>query len=436
MNKKLFFIPIGIGLAILLIIAAVKPATVHGTKAEMEVPATAASKADAPKALTVILDNSGSMQGYVNFKSTADGFAEAKQTMVTNVADFMGNVDSRFSITSTARCGIKSYTSDQLIQAMRNYSAFSGAITELDGLTQKAIEMASDTAVSVIVSDMILSYGKAAVIRNGKDYNRHELPALSSLVGNQFKQLKKKDIGVLILKYTGDFNGNYYFNCTENVEPCEFKNTLLKNRPYYFFVIGKERYIKALCVDNCFPKPEEVFSTIEFDDEDMMKQPFTVTTTQSSLAWNVGEVNGGNDEPICLWTKDNFGDAMAKFEFKFDEIVIPLYARGNVVADFDRDVVSNVTFDSASLNYLNVTLNQFNKLPKSDNDVEIELEVERGANTASLSSLDVDYGITPAELEGKTWGFASIIEKIYEAYGIKADDTDTIAKLEFSISKK
>jgi len=439
MNKKLLFIPVVIGIVALIIIALIKEDPLHGNMAVMEVPSiTANASSEVPKALTVILDNSGSMQGYVNFTSKAEGFAEAKQTMITNVADFMGNVDARINIVSTAVCGAKSYTSDKLIQAMRDYSAFSGAVTELNGLVENAVKLADDTAVTVIVSDMVLSYGKAAIRKSGNpNHNRQELPALSSLVGNQFKQLKKKDIGVLILKYVSDFNGKFYYNCTENIEPCEFKNTLMKKRPYYFFVIGQEKYIKNLCVNNCFPEPKTVFSTIELDDDDMIEQPFKIEKTQNSQTWSIGESFNPEAEnsTICIWTKDNFGDACAKFNFVFDEIVIPLYARGEVRAEFDDDVISSVFVDQKSIKNIEVTLQPFEKLPKLDDDVEIELEVVRLTGAAN-SSVDVDYDVTADKLENKTWGFSSIIEKIYEAYGIEDGDTDTVAKLKFAISKK
>lgn len=437
MNKKLLLIPVVIGIVILIAIKALQKGPVHGDKAEMEVPSATVPVLDMPKAVTVILDNSGSMQGYVNFSGKGDEFTDARQTMITNVADFMGNVDSRCKLVSTAFCGSKSYTSGELIRAMRNYSAFSGAVTEVDGLVKKAIETAADSGVSVIVSDMMLSYGKAAVLQYGKDYNRHELPALSSLIGNQFKPLEKEGIGVLILKYESDFNGTYYYNCTENTVPSEFRNTLMKKRPYYFFVIGKEKYIKALCVKNCFPQPSEVFSTIEIDDADMTVQAFAIEKTQSSHAWNIGEAydRSGADETICIWTKDNFGDAMPQFRFVFDEIKIPLYARGALQADFDRSVVGNVSFDAGALSYLMVTLNPFKTLPKEDDEVEIKLEVLRNANVAA-SSVDVDYGVEASRLEGKTWGFSSIIEKIYQAYDIKDGDKETVAKLKFAFSKK
>ena len=432
MNKKLLLIPIAIGIVALLIL--LPPHKVHGTKAEMEVPSTTVDMSKTPKAVTVFLDNSGSMQGYVNFASKSDGFETAKQTMITNVADFMGNVDASCGLVSKAECGPRSYTAETLIQAMRNYSAFSGAITELDGLVSLAIAAASDTAVSVIVSDMVLSYGKSAIAKSGnKNYNRQELPALSSLVGNQFKKLKKADIEVLILKYESDFNGSFYYNCTENIEPCEFKNTLMKKRPYYFFIVGKDEYIKSLCGHKCFPAPDAVFSTLEVDDDDMMIQSFSITAPKG---WTVGgHDEKGDSETVCLWTPDNFGDAAATFNITFNPIEVPLYAQGAIEAEFDRDVVSNVTFDAQALNSFVVTLNSFNVLPKEDDDVEIKLSVIRG-NDAAASSVESDYGVDVSALEGKTWGFESILDKIYEAYDIEAGDKETIAKLKFAISKK
>lgn len=436
MNKKLLLIPVAIGIVILIFLSILKKDPVHGNLAEMEVPSEAAAAAESFDALTVILDNSGSMQGYVNFGAGA-GFPDAKQTMITNVADFMTNVDTRCKLTSTALCGKNSYTSDKLIAGMRDCSVFSGAVTELDGLVKSAIELASDTGVAVIVSDMVLSYGKAAIVKSrNNSYNLQELPALSSLVGNQFKHVKD-NVGVLILKYNSDFNGHFYYNYTENIEPCDFKKTLMKDRPYYFFVVGKDAYIKQLCAANCFPKPDAVYSTIEIDDKDMKTQSFTVKQTSSPEVWTIGDINNpeADKKTICLWTKDNFGDTRSTFRFSFDKIELPLYAAGTLEAEYDTDVVSAVNFDAAALDYFSVTLQPFDRLPKEDSDVKIKIELVKNIDATSCS-VEKDTDVDATALEGKTWGFGSIIAKIYEAYGIENGDDETVAELKFAISKK
>ena len=211
----------------------------------------------------------------------------------------------------------------------------------------------------------------------------------------------------------------------------------MKDRPYYFFVIGKDEYIKKLCNEKCFPTPDAVFSTIEIDDKDMKMQPFAVKQTSTPEVWTIGDHNNpeADKETICLWTKDNFGDTRSTFRFSFDKIELPLYAAGTLEAEYDTDVVSAVNFDAAALDYFSVTLQPFDRLPKEDSDVKIKLELVKNIDATSCS-VEKDTDVDATALEGKTWGFGSIIAKIYEAYGIENGDDETIAELKFAISKK
>lgn len=443
MKKTILYIVFAIAL-LAGVIKVFRPSkTVYGTKAEITVPNIDNTVNNTIKEVTFIIDNSGSMRGYVDFSGNKEQFKDAKKSLLSLTGEFMGNCDTKYHSRTIAFCNgddENTFNTSQTLDKLSNYTAFGGKTTEVDKLIEMAISHAKgDSALSVVVSDLILSYGKKTLVdKADKYYNLHSLNELQIKVRNEFKRLNEQNKGVLIAKYDGDFNGKYYYNYAENLDDCAFKDSLMKNRPFYFMVIGSENAIKDLCNSNCLPKGyKKIFTSLSLDSTDMKQLHYTVSQPAGQALWILGSPNSKNDSvyaknTFSLTMTKNIKDAVSKFDFTFDKFDIPCYVSDSLTSNYDTAQLSSVQL--IENNQISVATVAFNKL-KDANNVRICFTSPRYVDYDSYSTLD-DITTSLANMEGKTWGFEALVKALYDAYGIQKDDKHNVLSLDFVINTK
>lgn len=439
MKRNILYIVFGI-IALIIVIRMIVGGGEYGSKAEIQVPSESVEGASV-RNVTFIVDNSGSMRGYVDFSGNRPGFGDAKKTFISKVGDFMSNCTNVLGVKNTvAKCNGKEYKStDDMLDALSNYSAFSGPITELAELVGKAMTEVNDSSISIVVSDMILSYGKATIKSKGDDdYNKHALDELKAKLKNKFQELKNSKKEILLIKYVGDFNGKYYYNYTENLKPNKYNDTLMINRPFYFMVIGGKENLKALCDKNCVPKGyETIFSTMSLGEKDLIPKEFTVSQPEKQPQWILGNPNPkdekAKDRIYTISMSNNLKTTQSDFTFTFDELRIPIYAGADFKYDFDKKVLSEVQLNE-SRNAIIVKTKPYDQFGKEEK-LEVKIYTPLYVDPEESSTLD-DVEATLENLENKTWGFKAIVEAIYEAYDINKNEVNTIANLKVKIQKK
>lgn len=441
MKKIILYIVLGV-IVIAAIIAGVRPPKgKFGSKAQIEVPRMQEPSSSSIKEVCFLMDNSGSMKGYVDFSGNKPDFKDAKKSLLAKVGDFMSNCENILNVKTVAECNREEYNVSQLLSSLNNYSALSGPVTEVDKLIEHAIiKNVSDSTLCIIVSDMILSYGKSKLIaQKDKYYNLHNLADLATSVKNQFSKLKNEGKGVIIVKYEGDFNGKYYYNYTENLDACGFKDSLMQNRPFYFVVIGKNEALKELCSKNCIPTGyTKIFSSLLMDAKDLMSEVFEVSQPSEQVQWTLGNPNPKEEAKSAdilysISINKNIKTASSNFTFSFKQFTLPIYVNSDIKPIFDSSIFQNVS-NLNNYSCFTVTTRPFNEMPKNSN-VTIEFKSKGQVEYSSSSTLD-DVKISLKEMECKTWGFESIIASMYEAYGIDENSSNTIARTEFSIFKQ
>lgn len=440
MKKIIMYIVLGVVVIAVLINIFSDKTPVYGIKAEVKVPKSVGLQSKV-KEVTFIIDNSTSMRGYVDFSGNKELFKDAKKTLLAKTGEFMGNCDSKLKARTIAVCNGTEYNTEQTLNSLSNYSAFSGPITELQRLIQLAAGKAkNDSSLCVVVSDLILSYGQKTLTEKGdKFYNKHSLTDLSVSLCNEFKRLNDEGRGVLIAKYEGDFNGKYYYNYTENLEPCNFKDTLMKNRPFYFMVIGKKEAIKDLCNSNCLPNGyKKIFSSLKFEDSDRTTIIYTVNQPKDQPQWIMGcpDVKMQADaskNTYTVSTTKNFKNSVSKFDFSFNRFEIPVYISDELTPEFDNKMLTSVSELNNNSSFT-VTTVPYNKLSKH-NDIIIQFVSPRYIDYEE-SSIEDDVKTSLSKLEGRTWGFGSVVKALYDAYGIQKNDKNCVISLNFVINTK
>ena len=204
MNKKLILIPVLIVVVGLVINQIVNPDKTSelGCKFTAQVPDCAKSGGSAGiKSQHLYIDFSGSMRGFIDFSGVADA-KDAKSTMLSTVTTYLDKLEASYNIKTVNHCEGKTYTKDEFRRQVQSKSIFNGGVTLLQDLVAEKCRVADDTTVVAIVSDMVLSYGRAKLNKEGDIYyNKHNLDGLNSVIHGAMTSLKQRELDVLLLQY-------------------------------------------------------------------------------------------------------------------------------------------------------------------------------------------------------------------------------------------
>lgn len=436
MNKKLFLIPIVIGIVLYLVIEICIGDDKHGDKFLMEIPdiETEMKGLENIKAVKLLLDNSGSMRGYVDFNSLKSGGAKA--TMVSTLSQTLDKIFTATDIEPLAQCGQSFYDRSNFRTSLANGSIFKGAVTELGNMIQSVSQQANDTTVVILVSDMILSYGRLKLQNeNNPEFNKDHLEELGADIHKAMTDLRKKKLDVLLIHYSGDYNGDFYCNHTENIIPNIYKGNLMKDRPYYLLVIGTESALKGMAVHDCFPQYKHIFASFPYEGNPQ-KQEFLVSSKTKN--WFIGDkANPAKpDEKIegTIWSNGGLDDSFDNtFIFTCPVFAIPQYV-GKSNEKFDVKIGENVQSASYDINgdemVLTVKLKKYSDLKEADSFVALSGDWDWFGDNLSIDDDTID---DEKNMQGKTWGFSIVVKNIKEGYGLKKQPENEVARFRFRI---
>ena len=386
------------------------------------------------KDVFLMVDPSGSMKGYLDFA----GFPEARKTLVNTITKPLDRLSSDYAASLKVKYGTAGNytvtTTKDVQDKMTTGAAFNGAVTMLDLMIADAVKQVTDSSVSMLVSDMVLSYGRSKLI-SSKDYwlNTHNLSDLGSSIHTVLKS--NTDVKVLLLQYYSDFNGKYYYNCTENLENGDkYRQELMKYRPYYIMVFGNKEMLKSLLDNGVFVSYENVYASFDLDDGDKIDSEMYVVLDPESV-WIPEESTS------TIYTTVNNGSVRESLEVQFKKFDIPAFLNQKYeIGDYHlSDVIESIddVTDSGNPEQLRfrVTLKPYDKLPGKG---KVEFTLVSGNTWAADASIEDDAKIdTVSVLEKKTWGFETIVKNIDDAYFPNAKrGNQAVASISFNIEKR
>ena len=379
--------------------------------------------------MNMVVDGSGSMRGYTDLA----GLNAEKQNFVSNVCNLLTSFESKFKSNSAVYCGNRVFnTVGEFSTKLRNDSIFDAGATEIDKIIMNSAEKhVSDTSVCAIVSDMVLSYGIKVLKAKGKDYNIRQLDGLGHAIYAAATKTKDKGYDIMIMKYTSDFNGNYYYDCTENNlnKSNPYRGKLLNNRPYYIMLIGKKEYILAV-YEKCIEECEDLYTSFEFEEGEET-EGITIEENGTKQYWLKGDTQ--SEDPGIMYTEYDLHDSKTEFVVTYDNFVLPKYIKTR-----NLTIEATENFDVKEETYKNNTLSftlvspEFDKM-NTKNEVVITVSYERPTDWDHISIKD-DVNLPLDELEGKTWAVAKIFENIDKAYfedGHPSSNQVSTAKIKF-----
>lgn len=390
-----------------------------------DVPNIEVAAQDNIKGVKLICDPSGSMKGYVDFKQVEE--TTKNNNFKSNVTTLINRVESKYKPeVFTAVCGNKLYPNvEKFRKNLTADNVFTERSSYLRDLIEDGVKYASDSTVSVVLSDMVLSYGAQAII-SSKDlkYNWNHLDDLKSDIETAMTAANNNNLHVVVLQYLNDFNGHYYCNFLENLESLnplrkynKYDNCLMQNRPYYIMLIGSKENLMSIVKDGCYAKCENMYASfVEANPELKNEVAYNVNTNDSNV-WTLGFTEDKSGGFYAAYLKDS----TTSFTINCPDFVLPRYYYKD---EQSFEVVCNGYASAKVIRY-------------SDNNIEMELAISKlndffqGCSKPSdyvTTTLDIytknnwyvgcncNDDISEENMENKTWGLEAFFDGINSAY--------------------
>ena len=189
------------------------------------------------------LETSVSMKGYVNPRLAGDyPLKDIVPFLITDLDNRYAGITDLYTITNRP----KKYTQsrDRFYRQLRQGTLLGGKSSKLQHVFGSIIDSIKPNTVSILVSDCILDLGKEDVMTQGS-------LVTTKIYGHLINQT---NIGVAVFKFLSDFNGTYYYDRkntgSNSLRRRPYYNTILKNRPFYVWVMGDKNAVKTLLSQN------------------------------------------------------------------------------------------------------------------------------------------------------------------------------------------
>lgn len=193
--------------------------------------------------INVFLENSGSMDGYLNDPNTS--FKNTVYSLLTRLKLFADNRSlNLYYVNKVDKLLYRNASNDDLekfknILNPASFNKISGGntgITDLNELIKRCLNKTNEGNLSVFISDCIYSPGKSV-----KDAAIYLAEQKQGIFLNFATELKSKELSLIILQVLGNFKGQYYDRYDHAIQ---IKNSI--PRPFYIWFIGTRGQIEAI----------------------------------------------------------------------------------------------------------------------------------------------------------------------------------------------
>lgn len=184
----------------------------------------------------VFIENSASMDGYVqgnsDFKNAIYGFLSDIKNKGYGITDEM-NLFYINSETIPFKDDVAKFIKTMNVSTFKQTPGDKGT-SDIADIVKRVLENTKGDTISIFISDCVFSPGKG---KDGKNY----LAVASIGIKSDFsdKIFAEKDLMTAVIKMSSQFSGTYY-NYLNQAQKLDNK------RPYYVWVIGKEKHLSNL----------------------------------------------------------------------------------------------------------------------------------------------------------------------------------------------
>ncbi len=240
------------------------------------------SKAKLEK-IDFFLETSVSMKGYVNVNQPGDyPLKDVVSYLVTDLDKRYDDITTIYTVSDSPRKYLQ--TKEHFNDELRRGNLLQGKSSKLQNIFGPIIDSLQSNTISILVSDCILDLGDDDAMTEGTSVT-------TKIYGHL---INKPDAGIAVFKYLSDFNGTYYYDrkntgsYSHRTRP--YYNTILKNRPFYVWVLGDKQLVKELLSQKLFENYDKAYAyNISMDDVPfaILKEPrkgkIAVNTEQNTV---------------------------------------------------------------------------------------------------------------------------------------------------------
>lgn len=399
-SRNLFLILLAIFAVVIFVISIIPSEGEHGNELTMNY--LAESNENINKKLHVIieLENSVSMKGFARRDRKID---YSNWNFTRNIKHLMTNMENDPYVSTVSwACGNRSGNNYESLNTngIENGDIFGvgQGNSELQNYIERIGTGANDTTVTMFVSDMVYSLNNLGA---DKFKIKSQLGNFQADIINAMQKIKKNKIDLLLLQYTADCNGDYYYNCQNQNT---YRGQTLEKRPYYVLVFGTKDNLNYFITK--LPDCENIWATYSFDASNMREQD---VKTFPDNRWANYDPDATKSE-FTLWSQEDWEDQTSNVEFEFSAIKLPKFLE-EWTPECNSNAVTSVTRLSDSR--IKIEFNRFDQLADEEN-VRVSFISER--SPWDDCSIDDDITDDIQSLEGKTWAFSYLMEAIAEEY--------------------
>lgn len=386
------------------------------------------SSAEKPKLKKIdfFLETSVSMKGYVN--ANVPGNYPLKDVVSYLVTDLDKRYDDITTIYTVSDSPRKyEQTKEHFNAQLRKGNLLNGKSSKLQNIFGPIIDSLQSNAVSILVSDCILDLGDDDAMTEG-----------SSVTTKIYSHLiDKPDAAVAVFKYLSDFNGTYYYDrkntgsYNHNARP--YYNTILKNRPFYIWVLGDKQLVKELLSQNLFENYDKAYAfNVSMNDIPyaILRKPVSgkISLNPENNTVIIHEVE--EQRPVQFTIGVNLEKHPPFYENLFMNVenyeISPSYLKNTIAFETKSKNELKGSEGKGFTHFLQPTLFDMNV---EITEMSFTLKIQPAEWFKETHLID-DYKITPETLEHKTFAFNFITDAFEKAY------RDTPNLLEFKLIRK
>lgn len=388
----------------------------------------------APANIKIYMENSGSMDGYVNLNSEfkdALGKIIVKSNNYCNSTNLYFVNDAIYDVQETALRGdVNNFIAQLNAQNMKVGATGSSNINKIFSMV---LEKTKSDTLSILFSDFVYSI-------KGQNVSALIASAKNATMAAFMKAIKEDpDFATIILQCSSQFSGKYY---DRNDHPIPFQGI----RPYYIFIMGKYDYLKYVDQKLELNKSNTgipgltnkyLLSSKTWLLNENTVQALTTSYTNCNLI--KPERNGYDIDYFKLdshndsWT---FGYALDLSNLFVDASYLTDTANFEIHPNDAKLIRAEFTSDPAARyevnNFPSPLVLQFG-LDSSNRTPNMNVKlINRIPTWVQVSNIPDDSGIVPEP--GQTFAIGSLIEGVYEAFKSHTSDKP-IFEFEISINK-
>lgn len=425
-KRKILLIVLAIvaAIAIIAILLSIENGE-HGNKLEMTCLTEDVAASHKTPQVYITLENSKSMKGYVAKEPKIEYQRMTFEGVIGDIVSKLNNAD----FPTYWQCGNKKgqTTIDLYSKGIKDGSIFAEGDTPLEEYIRKLGEQANDSTVSVFVSDMVFSMSTSNM-RNNPEAIKSALPKLQTLLSDALRLTAKKNIHIMLIQYTSDFNGKYYYNCTNNITKCEFKNEVLHHRPFYVLALGTRENLNSLIKAKVLPAYEKLWASFSLNDADVAMKQEVKTETDSH--WRNYDPKAQEGSPFTFWTETDWEDQESMVKLSFAQLA----SRAFLNPEWNPHCTSPaVNVFKNSNTEIVVHIKPYNQLQTIE-EIKISLISDRFDWKACSIENDILSKDEISQLEGKTWAFDKFMDALAEVYPTIIQP-EIVGTIEFKLMK-